>query len=177
MENCQIVRMSYNNGNIVVEVSSTKELTNCVFELYIFDFIKGEYNEKPNISQVISSLLLSQDSGIYLFKYEIPNNCKIKCVIKDGERVLTSRDRYIGDRHKIKVDSELSEIGRLYKIRSDISISRKLIFYKSPASSTKINLPGNLIAGDTLVFTVKEKNFKPKFESYPEFIECFNIEG
>lgn len=177
MENCQIVRLSYNNGNIVVEVSSTRELTNCVFELHLFDFLKGEYNKKPNISQVISSLLLSQDSGIYMFKYEIPNNCKIKCVIRDGENVLVSRERYIGDRHKIKVDSEMSEIGRLYKIKSDISISKKLVFYKSPASSTRINLPDNLVAGDTLVFTIKEGNFKPKFESYPEFIECFNIEG
>lgn len=177
METCQIVRMSYNNGNIVVEVSSTKELTNCVFELHLFDFFKGVYNEKPNISQVISSLLLSQDSGTYMFKYDIPNNCKIKCVIRDGEKVLVSRERYIGDRHKIRIDSETSEIGRLYTIKSDISISKKLIFYKSPASSTKINLPDNLIAGDTLVFTIKERNFKPKFECYPEFIECFNIEG
>lgn len=177
MENCQIVRMSYNNGNIVVEVSSTRGLTNCVFELHLFDFLKGEYNKKPNISQVISSLLLSQDSGIYMFKYEIPNNCKIRCVIRDGEKVLVSRERYIGDRYKIKVDVETSDIGNLYKVRSDISISKKLIFYKSPASATKINLPDNLMAGETLTFTVKERNFKPRFESYPEFVECFNIEG
>jgi len=174
---CQIVKMSYSNGSIVVEVSSSRELTNCIFKLYLFDFLKGEYNSKANIEQVISALLLSQDSGIYRFKYEIPNNCKVKCVIADGEKTLVSKERYIGDRHKIKVDSEMSEIGRLYKIKSDISISKKLVFYKSPASSTKINLPDNLIAGDTLVFTIKEGNFKPKFESYPEFIECFNIEG
>ena len=174
---CQIVKMSYSNGSIVVEVSSSRELTNCIFRLYLYDFLKGEYNSKANIEQVISSLLLSQDSGIYRFKYEIPNNCKVKCVIADGEKILVSKERYIGDRHKIRVDSEMSEIGRLYKIKSDISISKKLIFYKSPASSTKINLPDNLIAGDTLVFTIKEGNFKPKFESYPEFIECFNIEG
>lgn len=174
---CQIVKMSYSNGSIVVEVSSSRELTNCIFKLYLFDFLKGEYNSKANIEQVISALLLSQDSGIYRFKYEIPNNCKVKFVIADGEKTLVSKERYIGDRHKIKVDSEMSEIGRLYKIKSDISISKKLVFYKSPASSTKINLPDNLIAGDTLVFTIKEGNFKPKFESYPEFIECFNIEG
>lgn len=174
---CQIVKMSYSNGSIVVEVSSSRELTNCIFKLYLFDFLKGEYNSKANIEQVISALLLSQDSGIYRFKYEIPNNCKVKCVIADGEKILVAKERYIGDRHKIKVDSEMSEIGRLYKIKSDISISKKLVFYKSPASSTRINLPDNLIAGDTLVFTIKEGNFKPKFESYPEFIECFNIEG
>ena len=177
MEICQIIRMSYSNGNIVVEVSSVKELTNCVFELHLFDFFKGEYNKKPNISQVISGLLISQDSGTYMFKYEIPSNCRIRCVIREGEKVLVSRERYIGDRHKIKIDSEMSEIGRLYKIKSDISVSKKLLFYKSPISSTKINLPGDLIAGDTLVFLIKDDNFKPRFESYPEFTECFNIEG
>ena len=76
---CQIVKMSYSNGSIVVEVSSSRELTNCIFKLYLFDFLKGEYNSKANIEQVISALLLSQDSGIYRFKYEIPNNCKVKC--------------------------------------------------------------------------------------------------
>ncbi len=175
---CQIVKMSYSNGSIVVEVSATRELNNCIFELYVFDFLKGDYNNsKPNIKQAIGALHLSQDSGIYRFKYEIPNNCKIKCVIKDGENTLVSKERFIGDRHKIKVSVETSEIGYLYKLKADISISKKLIFYKSPASATRINLPAHLIAGDTLMFTIKERNFKPKFESYPEFIECFNIEG
>ena len=169
--------MSYSNGSIVVEVSSTKELTNCMFKMYIFDFRNGEYSEKANVEQVISNLLLIQESGIYRFKYEIPNNSKVKCVITDGSKILASKERYIGDRQKIKVSMETSAIGYLYKIKSDISISRKLIFYKSPVSSTKINLPGDLITGDTLVFTIKERDFKPKFECDPEFIECFNIEG
>lgn len=174
---CQILKMSYNSGSLVIEVASSKELTNCIFELYLYDFLKGEYNSKANIQQVISGLMVSQDTGNYRFKHEISSNCKVKCIIKDGDEVLVSKERYIGDMHKIKVDIEPSEIGYLYKLKSDISISKKLIFYKSPASSTKINIPDNLIAGETLVFTIKERDFKPKFESYPEFIECFNIEG
>ena len=174
---CRILKMSYNNGSIVVEVSASRELTNHIFELYLFDFSKGEYSSKANIKQPISAVHVSQDSGIYRFKYEIPNNCKVKCVITDGDKPVVSKERFIGDRHKIKVSIEPSEIGYLYKIKSDISISKKLIFYKSPISSTRINLPADLIVGETLVFTVKERNFKPKFESFPEFIECFNIEG
>lgn len=175
---CQILKMSYNNGNIVVEVSSGKELSNCFFELYLFDFLKGSYNnEKPNIKDKIGVIHMSQDSGIYRFKYGIPDNCKVKCVISDGNDVLLSKERFIGDRHKIKVDTENSDIGKLYKLKSDISISKKLIFYRSPVSAVKINLPDNLTAGETLIFTVKDASFKPKFESYPEFAECFNIEG
>lgn len=174
---CQIIKMSYNKGNLVVEVSSSRDLTNCYFELYLYDFLNGKYNSKANIQQVISSLMVSQDSGNYRFKHEIPSNCKVKCVISDGENVLVAKERFIGDRYKIRVNVEPSEIGYLYKLRSDISISKKLIFYKSPISLTRINLPANLIAGETLMFTIKERNFKPKFESFPDFIECFNIEG
>ena len=169
--------MSYNNGSIVVEVSAGRELTNCIFALYLFDFLKGEYSSQPNIRQVISQLHVSSDSGIYRFKYEIPSNCKVRCVISDGEKILVSKDRFIGDRHRIRVESEYSEIGHLYKIKSDISISRKLIFYRAKASQTRINLPADLIIGDTLMFTIKARDFKPKFECLPEFVECFNIEG
>ena len=174
---CQIVKMSYNSGSIVVEVSSSKELTNCIFDLYLFDFGHGAYRETPNIRQAISMLHVSQDSGIYRFKYEIPNNCKVKCAIKEGDKILVSKERFIGDRHKIKIEMEKTEIGYVYKFKSDISISRKLIFYKSPASQTRINIPGDLIVGEFLMFTIKENDFKPKFECFPEFIECFNIEG
>ena len=174
---CQILKMSYSNGSIVVEVSSGRELTKCVFELYLYDFLKGEYNSKAGIKQAIGALHISQDSGIYRFKYEIPGNCKVKCVIAEGDTVLVSKERYIGDRHTVKVDAEPSEIGYLYKMKSDISISKKLIFYKSPVSSTKINLPDDLISGETLVFTIKDRNFKPKFECFSDFVECFNIEG
>ncbi len=174
---CQILKMSYNNGSITVEVSSSKELNNCIFELYFFNFQKGDYDSKANIKQPISGLHLSQDSGIYRFKYEIPSNCKVKCAIVENEKELVSKERYIGDRHRVRVEVESSEIGYLYKIKSDISISKKLIFYKSPISATKINLPDNIMVGETLTFTIKERDFKPKFECLPEFIECFNIEG
>ena len=170
--------MSYSNGNIVVEVSSGKELADCFFELYLFDFLKGSYNKaKPDIKDTIGVIHMSQDSGIYRFKYGIPNNCRVKCVITDGKDVLLSKERFIGDRHKITVEVENSEIGKLYKLKSDISISKKLIFYKSPVSDVKINIPDNLTAGEVLAFTVKDASFKPKLESCPEFAECFNIEG
>lgn len=169
--------MSYSSGSIVVEVSAGRELTNCIFGLYLFDFLQGEYSTKPHIRQVISQLHVSSDSGIYRFKYEIPSNCKVKCIIADGEKTLVSKERFIGDRHRIKIESEYSEIGHLYKVKPDISISRKLIFYKSKASQTRINLPADLIVGDTLIFTIKERDFKPKFECPPDFVECFNIEG
>ena len=173
---CQILKMSYSNGSIVVEVSSSRELTNCIFELHSFDFLAGEYNTKPNIHQVISSLHVLQENGGYRFKYEIPSNRKVRCTIRDGEKVLVSKERYIGNRHTVKISMEQSEIGCLYKVKSDISLSRKLIFYKSPASATKINLPDNIIAGETLMFTMKERDFHPKFEIYPGFVECLNIE-
>ncbi len=172
---CQILKMSYNNGSIVVEVSSHRELTNCLFELYLYDFSKACYDSKPNVKQTISALHVSQDGGIYRFKYGIPNNCKVKCVITDGDKILVSRERYIGDRHKIKIEKKGSEIGLLHKITSDISISKKLIFYKSPVSATKINLPDNITPDRPLVFIIKQ-DYCPKFECYPEFIECFNIE-
>ena len=173
---CQILKMTYNSGNVIVEVASRRELTNCVFELYLYDFLRGGYDTKANIEQVISSLQLSQDSGIYSFRYSIPGNCMAKCVISDGGNVIASRERYIGDRQKIRISVESSEFGDLYKIKSEMNISRKLIFYKSPVSSTKINLPDDLRAGETLMFTIKEREFRPKFESYPEFAECFSIE-
>ena len=97
--------MSYSNGNIVVEVSSGKELADCFFELYLFDFLKGSYNNaKPDIKDTIGVIHMSQDSGIYRFKYGIPNNCRVKCVITDGKDVLLSKERFIGDRHKITVE-------------------------------------------------------------------------
>lgn len=173
---CQILKMSYNNGSIVVEVSSTRELSNCVFGLYIFDFLKGDYPEKANISQAISSLHISQDSGTYRFKYEIPGHCKIKCMITENGNPIASKERYIGDRYKIRVGMESTEIGYLYKMTSEISVNKKLVSYKSPVSATRIHLPDNLIAGDTLVFTIKERNFRPRFEVPSEFTECFNIE-
>ena len=169
--------MSYNNDSLIVEVSSSRELTNCLFELYMFDFAKGEYGSIAKIKQAISQLHSSQDSGIYRFNYKIPANCKVKCIISDGDRVLVSKERFIGDRFKVKVEIENTEFGRLFKLKSDVGISKNLIFYKSPISSTKIKLPDDIVPGETLVFTIKERDFRPKFETYPEFVECFNIEG
>ena len=173
---CQILKMSYNSGNIIVDVSASQELTNCVFELYIFDFAKAKYNETANIRQVVSTHHAMMDSGVYRFKYEIPRNCMIKCVIKNENKILVSKERFIGERFRIRVDMESTERGYLYKIRSDISVSKKLIFYKSPMSETKINLPSDLLVGEALIFMIRERNFRPKFEVYQEFAECFNIE-
>ena len=125
---CRIHKLSYNNGSVIIEISATRELNNCAFELYIFDFLKGAYSDIPNIRQIISQTSLSHESGIYRFKYDIPGNCKIKCVVSDGNNVLLSKDRYIGERHKIKFNIENSEIGYLYKFKSDISVSKKLIY-------------------------------------------------
>ncbi len=174
---CKILKMTFDSGHILINVSATRELTNATFGLYKFDFLKGEYKEKPDINFEVSNFHMSPESGIYTFKCEMQNNCKLKCVIMQGDKCLTSRERYIGDSHKIELSTETSETGLLYKMKSDISISKKLIFYKTRSSSTKINLPGDLIAGDTLMFTIADRNFKPKFEVEPEFIECFKIEG
>jgi len=173
---CQILKMSYNNGNIVVDVSASQELTNCIFELYIFNFGKASYNETANIRQMISTHHAMQDSGVYRFKYELPSNCMVKCVISDENKILVSKERYIGERIRIHVNMEPTQIGYLYKISSDVTVSKNLIYYKSPVSNTKINIPNNILVGEPLVFTIRERNFRPKFESYPEFAECFNIE-
>ncbi|MBE7037053.1 MAG: hypothetical protein E7403_07145 [Ruminococcaceae bacterium] len=90
---------------------------------------------------------------------------------------MTYKERYIGDRIKISVESGSSEIGPLYRVKSNTSISKKLIFYKSPVSKTKIHLPEDILAGVPVVFTIQEKTFRPRFETYEELAECFNIEG
>ena len=171
----KILKMTYSNAKINIEVSATTELNNHLFELYIFDFKKGDYNSEPNIKQPMSSMQASQDGGIYSFKFPIPGNCKVKCVISYNGDAIVTKERYIGDTHKVKVDVEPCEIGYLYKLKADVSISKKLIFYKSKVSSTKINIPADLIAGETLVFTIKDKDFRPRFETYSEFTECFSI--
>lgn len=173
---CQILKISYNGGNLVVEVSASRDLTNHMFELYLFDFRTGEYGSKAYIRQVITPKAY-QDGGIYRFKHPIPSNCKIKCAVVDGEEVLVSRERFIGDRYKISIGMEKSEIGYLYTVKADLDISRKLIFYKSPVSKTKIHLPADIIVGETLMFTIKGDDFRPKFECLPEFVDCFSIEG
>ena len=172
---CQILKMSYNAGNIIVDVSASQELTNCAFELYIFNFATAKYNEMPNIRQMISTHHIMADSGIYRFKYEIPCNCMIKCVISDETKILVSKERFIGEKFKINIATESTELGYIYKIRSDVSVSKNLIFYKSPMSETKINIPNNLEAGYPLIFMIRDRNFRPKFEVYHEFAECFII--
>ena len=174
---CQILKMACNGGQIIVEVSASRELTNCFFELYNFNFKTGEYESKPTLRQVISDMHISRDSGIYRFQSGVSSNCKLKCVISDGEKTLASRERFIGERHKVKVSKEQSPIGILYNLKSDINISRKLIFYKSPKSSTKINIPDDLRVGEMLTFVIRSNDIPPRFETYPEFNECLIIES
>ena len=174
---CNILNTSYINGKFIVEVSSTTELVNYTYELYLFDFKNGCYKAEPNVSQPISSLQASRDGGVYTFKYDIPANCKVKCAVTKDGNVVASRECVVGSRHKIKVAMENSPIGYLYKLKADVSISKKLIFYKSKVSSTKINIPADIEAGETLVFTIKDKDFKPHFETYPEYAECITFEN
>lgn len=171
----KILKMTYINGKINVEVSATTELNNYTFGLYIFDFKKGGYNAEPNISQIITPMQASQDGGHYSFKFSIPQNSKVKCIISNNGEIVASKERYIGDLQKVKVERETCEIGYLYKLKADISISKKLIFYKSKVSETKINIPADILAGETLVFTIKDTDFRPHFETYSEFAECFSI--
>lgn len=176
---CQILKMSYNNKSLIVEVSSKRDLTNCVFKLLIFDFYKGEYSQKPLVTQNINSFNEVQDSGNYSFKYDVPNNAKIKCVIMDGERVLATRERYIGERQKISVSVQRCQIkGRntnLYTMKSDVGVSKKIIYFNSPASSTKINIPESLEPGNTHYFSIDQTD-SIKFKIENDFLECFSIE-
>lgn len=173
---CQIVKMSYNSGSLMIEVSSGgRDLSGCIFKMYSYDFREGRYNSKADIEQKINAGHISHITGNYSFKYNISGN-KIKCVIADGEKTLVLSERFVGEKHKINVRREQTEIGCLYEVKSDISVCKNLIFYKSPISSTKINLPADLNAGETLMFTIKEKGFVPNFQTFPEIKDCFDIE-
>ena len=175
---CKIVKMSYDRGSLIVEVSSTRELVNCIFELCYYDFLKCEYVSR--LKQVISSQHIAQDNGLYRFRCEVPSNQKIKCIISDGNEICAARERFVGELNnkiKIKVSAQSSEIGTLYTVRSDISVSGKLIYYKSPVSETKIYLPGDIIAGQPLIFKIKSGGFSPVLTCDPDFSDCFSIEG
>ncbi len=175
---CQILKTAYNNGTLMIEISSSRDLLGCTFCLYLYDFQKGAYNEaKPYYNYKITTMHVSYDNSGYIFKCAIPANSKIKCVIADSDNILLSKERYIGDKHNIHIRATQYNLSYIFKIVSDVSVSRNLVYYKSPVSSVKFNLPGDLVAGTELVFAVKGLDFFPKFKLDERVKDCFNIEG
>lgn len=172
-----ILKTVYKNGNVITDVSLDAEPENYVFEIYQFDFLKAEYPQKPNISKEISEADFAEDIGYYRLKSPIPNRSKIKCVVSESGKYVASKERYFGDKRTIKIETKETNLGCMYRLKSDTPITRKAIFYKSPISDIKVNIPEDIEGGKTRYFTINSGNFKPQFEIKLELTECFVIEN
>ncbi|MBQ9986072.1 MAG: hypothetical protein IJP38_07165 [Oscillospiraceae bacterium] len=170
MSTCQILNITQSGEYININFVSQQDLAGGKIQLYDFDFKAGDYGADPMIEPGIGSSASSP------LKYRIPGSHKLKCIIsKDGE-ILAEKEAFVGNKHKITIRSEKIELGRLYKVTSEISVSKDLIYYNAGGAGTKITLPRDLYAGDTLLFVIKEKSFIPQFKLEEKVAQCFTIE-
>lgn len=170
MSTCQILNIIQSGEQVNINFVSQQDLSGAKIRIYDFDFITGEYKEEPMMEAALNAMSTSP------LRYRISGSHKLKCVIVKNDEVLATRESYVGNRHKITVRTEKIEIGRLYTLISDVSVSKELIYYNAEFSGTKITLPSNLYAGDKLLFVIKEKNFTPQFKFDEKIAQCFTIE-
>ena len=171
-----ILNMTNNNGRLEIRISSPeKDLQGCIFELYVFDFLKNEYRQ--DIKQIIKEMHIQKDTANYRFIRDVPNDRRIKCVISENDKVLLKSEKFLGTRHKIILDSENSPLGVLYKLKSDISVSRNAVSYKLPTSKTKLSIPDDILVGEVAMFKVKDRSFFPTFEISEGFSDSFILQN
>ena len=169
-----ILNMTNNNSSLEIHIASPeKDLQGCMFELYVFDFLKNEY--KQDIKQIIQGMHIDKATANYKFIRTVPNDRKIKCVISENDKVLLEREKFLGTRHKILMDSENSQEGVIYKLKSDVSVSKFAVSYKSPRSQTRLNIPDDILAGEVAMFKVRDSGFYPQLEISRNFSDSFTL--
>ncbi len=170
MSTCQILNIIQSGENVNINFVSQQDLAGARVRIYEFDFMKGIYKEDPMIDVALGTATASP------LKYRLSGSHKLKCVFLKDDAILAEKEAFIGNKHKIKIVSEKIDMGRLYKVTADASVAKELIYYNVGTAGTKITLPQNLYANETLLFAIKDKSFIPQFKLEEKVAQCFTIE-
>lgn len=169
--------MTLKNGQLQTRVVSQRDLIDGgEFELYVYDFLREGYGTRPEAVFKIKKMN-NVDHDEYLFSLKIPLNRKVKCVIKLGNEILATAEKYIGNTHRIIVSCEQTKIGMVYKLRTeDTAISRNLLFYEVPGSANRMKIPEDLLPGEEKMFKLYSgASVNLKFGCTPSAANAFSI--